>query len=113
MKHLVEFPLESGGTIVVEVDDDLSGPARVSRGDTLVKAKETVEEAINKILPVTKGIIEKFKHMESKPDEIELSFGVKLNTSFGAVLASTSAEANFDITMRWTDQEKKTVTPNA
>ena len=103
MKHLVEFPLEGGGSVVIEVDEpETSGTVRASRGDTLAKAKETLEEALNNVLPVTKSIVEKLRSIGNRPDEIEVAFGVKLTTTAGAVIASATAEANFDITLRWT-----------
>ncbi len=89
MKHLVEFPLEDGGSVVIEVDEpETSGTVRASRGDTLAKAKETLEEALNNVLPVTKSVVE------------------KLTTTAGAVIASATAEANFDVTLRWTGKAK-------
>ncbi len=111
MKHLVEFPLEGGGSIVVEVDEPESeGTIRAARGDTIVKAKETLEEALNKVLPVTKSVVEKLRSIGNRPDEIEISFGVKLSTAAGAIIASATAEANFDVTMRWTETHKETTT---
>jgi hypothetical protein len=109
MKHLVEFPLEDGGSIVVEVDEPESeGTIRAARGDTIIKAKETLEEALNNVLPVTKSIVEKLRSIRNKPDEIEIRFGVKLSTLAGAVIASASAEANFDVKVRWTGKTEET-----
>ena len=108
MKHLVEFPLEEGGRVVVEVDEPESeGTIRAARGDTIVKAKETLEEALNNVLPVTKSIVEKLRSIGNRPDEIELSFGVKLSTVAGAVIASASAEANFNVTVRWPGKKEE------
>jgi hypothetical protein len=107
MKHLVAFPLESGGSIVIEVDEpEVGGTVRAARGEKLEQAKETVEEALNKILPVTKNVVEKIRDVANKPEEIEITFGVKLTTTAGAVIASASAEANFEIRMLWTDKPK-------
>ncbi len=106
MKHLVAFPLESGGSIVIEVDEpEVGGTVRAARGEKLDQAKETVEEALNKILPVTKNVVEKIRDVAHKPEEIEITFGVKLTTTAGAVIASASAEANFEIRMLWTDKK--------
>ena len=47
MKRLVEFPLEEGGSIVVEVDEPESGgTVRAGREDTIEKAKETFEQGL-------------------------------------------------------------------
>ena len=40
-------------------------------------------------------------------DEIEINFGVKLSTAAGAVIAAASAEANFDVTVRWTGKKEE------
>jgi Trypsin-co-occurring domain 1 len=112
MKHLVEFPLEEGGSIVVEVDEpESAGTIRAAREDTIVKAKETLEEALSNILPVTQSLVEKLRSFENKPDEIEVSFGVKLTTNIGAVIASASAEGNFGVTVHWTGK-KEEATPH-
>jgi Trypsin-co-occurring domain 1 len=109
MKHLIEYPLEEGGSIVIEVDEPESvGTIRAAREDTIAKAKQTFEEALNGVLPVTKSIVEKLRSIGSKPDEIEVTFGVSLNTAVGAVIASASAEANFSVTMRWSGKEEET-----
>jgi hypothetical protein len=109
MKHLVEYSLEDGGSIIIEVDEPESeGTIRAARGDTIVKAKETLEDALDKVLPVTRSVVEKLRSIGNRPDEIEISFGVKLSTTAGAVIASASAEANFDVTMRWTETHKET-----
>ena len=112
MKHLVEFPLKEGGSIVVEVDEPESeGTVLAARGDEIAKVSEPLEEALSKILPVTKSVVEKLRSMASKPDEIEVSFGVKLNTAVGAVIASASAEANFDVTLRWAEKKDEATKP--
>src|SRR5205085_2989244 len=100
MKHLVEFPLEEGGSIVVEIDEpETGGTVRAGREDKIEQARETFEGALNKVLPVTKTVVEKLRGMTSRPNEIEVTFGVKLSTVAGAVIASASAEANFGVTV--------------
>ncbi len=109
MKRLVAFPLEEGGNIVIEIDEpETGGTVRAGREDTIEKAKETFEEALNKVLPATKTVVEKLRNMASKPDEIEVAFGVNLSTMAGAFIASASAGANFGVTVRWTGKAEET-----
>ncbi len=109
MKHLIEYPLQEGGSIVIEVDEpESAGTIRAAREDTIAKAKQTFEEALNGALPVTKSLVEKLRSIGNKPDEIEVTFGVSLNTAVGAVIASASAEANFSVTMHWSGKEEET-----
>jgi hypothetical protein len=106
MKRLVEFSLEEGGSLVVEIDEpDLGGTVRAGRGETIDKARETLENALNKVLPATRSVVEKVRSLSSKPDEIEITFGINLSTVAGAFIASASAGANFGITVRWSEQK--------
>lgn len=107
MKHLVEYRLEDGSSIVVEIDEpETGGTTRAARGDKIEKAKETFEEALDKVLPATKNIIAKLRSMGSKPDEIEVTFGINMSTVAGAVIASASIGGNFGITLHWTEKAK-------
>src|SRR5216683_1140874 len=109
MKRLVAFPLEEGGSIVIEIDEpETGGTVRAGREGTIEKAKETFEEALNKVLPATKTVVEKLRSMTSKPDEIEVTFGVNLSTTAGAFIASANAGANFGVTVRWTGKAEET-----
>ena len=113
MKRLVEFPLDDGGSILVQVDEPESGgTVRAGREDTIEKAKETFEDALNRVLPAAKSVVEQLRSMGSKPDEIEVSFGINLSTQAGAFIASATAAANFGVTVRWTGTSKET-TPAA
>src|SRR5205085_9545464 len=109
MTRLVEFPLEEGGSIVVEMNEpETGGTVRAGREDKIEKARETFEDALNKVLPATKSVVEKLRDMESRPDEIEVTFGVNLSTMAGAVIASASVAANFGVTVRWTGKAEET-----
>ena len=102
MKRLVEFPMEEGGSIVIEIDEpETGGTVRAGRGETIEKARETLEDALNKVLPATKNVVEKLRNMASRPDEVEVTFGINLSTQAGAFIASVGAEANFGVTVRW------------
>ena len=48
MKHLVEFPLEEGGSILIQIDEPESGgTVRAGRDATIEKARETFEGALD------------------------------------------------------------------
>jgi hypothetical protein len=109
MKRLVEFPLEEGGSIVVQIDEpETGGTVRAGREGTIEKARETLEQALNKVLPAATSVVEKLRSMASRPDEIEVTFGVNLSTMAGAFIASATAEANFGVTVHWTGTNKET-----
>ncbi|MBE9039735.1 hypothetical protein IQ235_02875 [Oscillatoriales cyanobacterium LEGE 11467] len=103
MKHIVEFPIEGGGAILIEVDEP---PAptddRIGIGDDVAqKAKQSFEAAIGKIQPVANAIIEKVKGLNEPADEVEVKFGLKMSGELGAVVASGKADVNYEITLKW------------
>jgi hypothetical protein len=103
MKHLVEFPLEDGTTIMVEVEEsEEEGLKRVSRGsDIIERAHQTLEQSLERVRPAAQFVLEKLRSMHDSPDEIEVQFGINLNAECGAVLASASVVANYSVKLKW------------
>jgi hypothetical protein len=81
---------------------------RAGREDKIEKARETFEDALGKVLPAARTVVEKLRTMASRPDEIEVTFGVNLSTMAGAFIASASAASNFSVTVRWTGKTEET-----
>jgi len=106
MRYLVEFPLEdSDGSVIFEVDDvmldDGIAPAGRKRERNIISAQETLEAAVDRIKPAAEVIIRKLANLTQMPDEIEAEFGIKLTAEAGAIIASTSAEVHYKITLKW------------
>lgn len=107
MKHLVEFPLKDGGKIVVEVDEpECEGSVRAGRGDLIIKARDTLEESLNNVLPSVRHIAECLRYAVSSPDQVEVTFGIKFSAQAGAIIACAGIDANFGVTVRWTPQKE-------
>jgi NTP-dependent ternary system trypsin peptidase co-occuring protein len=109
VKYLTEFQLQTGGKVIVEVDEPLTeGRAvQVSRsGDLVQKAKQTLDEAITNLKPAAEVVLQRLRSLDLKPDEIAIEFGIKLSAEAGAFIASASSEANFQISMKWSKEEK-------
>ncbi len=108
MKRLIEFPLQDGGTMVVEVDEPEppGGVVRAARpGDVAEKAKETFEDALDKIKPAAQSIITRLRGLSDEPDEIAVEFGIKLNAAAGAFIASAGVEANYKVSLKWAKKQ--------
>lgn len=104
MKRLVEFPLEAGGAVIVEVEEaELeAGVVRASRpGEIAARAAQTFEAALEKIKPAASAIIAKLRSLSDPPDEMEVEFGLKLSAEAGAVVASSSIQAHYTVTLKW------------
>ena len=111
MKRLVEFPLEDGSTIMVEVDEPerAGGTTRVSRGGekTVEKANQSFEAALDKVKPTANAVISKLRDLYDPPDEISVEFGLKLSAKAGVFLAAAGVEANYKVTLKWKKNEKQ------
>ncbi|MBD6621223.1 hypothetical protein FNW02_37390 [Komarekiella sp. 'clone 1'] len=105
MKRLVEFSLDGGESILVEVeepevsDNDLDLVARP--GELIDRTKQSFADAVEKIKPVATTIITKLRGISDPPNEVEVKFGVKMSAAAGAIIAAAGAEANYEITLKW------------
>jgi len=112
MKRLIEFPLEEGGTILVEVEvpeEEESGWVLAARGEPGVpeKSSHTFEAALEKVRPAAQTIVRKLRALHDPPDEIEVEFGLNMNAKAGGIIASAGVEANYKVTLTWKREEKK------
>ena len=105
MKRMIEVPLESGDSMLLEVEldeaeqDGMVPAAR--RGEVAAKAKQTFEEALEQIKPGADAIVTKLRSMSSNPDEMEVTFGLKMGAEAGAFIAASGIEANFTVLLKW------------
>jgi hypothetical protein len=109
MKRVVEFPLDQGGSILVEVDDGTPKPGPVrgaGPGEVVAKANQTFEAALDRIKPAASAIIERLRDLASPPDTVGVEFGIKMSAEAGAVLASAGVEANYKVTLTWKRVDK-------
>ncbi len=102
VKRIVEFPLENGDSILVEVDQPPLIDERIGLRDELAqKAQQTFESALEKVNPVANAIISKVSSLKQPVDEVEVKFGIKMSAELGAVIASGTGEVNYEITLKW------------
>lgn len=104
MTTLIEYPTDGGGSVVVEVDTPAAGvvPVGVAPGEIAARATQTFEQALDRIAPVAAATIDRLARLADAPDEITVTFGIKLTADIGAVLAHAGGQANIGVTLRWT-----------
>ena len=111
MKHFIEFSLEDGDTITVEVDEPEGerGTRRVARGteEKPERAPQTFEQALSRVRPATEKVITVLRGLVQKTDEIEMEFGFSLSADAGVIIASASTQATYRVTLRWKSEEKE------
>jgi hypothetical protein len=104
MKRLVEFPLEDGTTILVEVDEPGLGGSTLRSGragDMIERASITYEEALGKIQPAAVSIVSRIRRMPEPPTEIAVELGISLSAEAGAFIASATTQAHLILTLTW------------
>ncbi len=105
MKEYVSYEQTDGSAIVVEVDegDHERGVSRAARRSDglVVDSGKKFEEMIKAVRPVASTIVGELRSGDRSPDTITVQFGLKLTFSAGAVIASSSGEGTFQITLTW------------
>jgi chaperonin cofactor prefoldin len=108
MTKLVEFQVGEGKTILIEVDEvesDEIRPVSKSPGDIAAKARKTFAEALETIKLMVRDIKQQFDDLPNSADELEVKFSIKLSAEVGAVVTKVSGEANYEITLRWKNNQ--------
>ena len=85
-------------------DKDLIGKGGLKDG-VVQQAEQTLGKALSSIKPVANAIIEKVQDLNQPADAVEVKFGIKMSGELGAVIASGSAEVNYEITLKWNKTE--------
>ena len=105
MKQLVDFPLEQGGSVLVEVNEASAGPAMrglvKDRPTVADQADKTFEDATATVVPAASSLLSRLRAAHDPADEISIEFGVQLSAQTGAFIASAAVEANFRVSMTW------------
>ena len=104
MTFLMSLPLgpDDEQSLVVEVDgseipDDLVLGSDL--GKAIVRAQVTLEEALGKLKPSLRKIVDSLKGLS--PEHTVVEFGLKLGGETGVIIAKGTAEVNFKVTMSW------------
>jgi hypothetical protein len=103
MASLVAITFDGGDQVVMEVDDDPSdGVVRAARpGEILTVAGTTVDAALERLRPLARTIVGRLRALPEPPDEIAVEFGIKASLQAGMVVARSSADANFKVSLQW------------
>lgn len=99
----VQFPLENGGTVLLESDEG-SGLMPVSAlTDRAVQAASVFDASLDSIRSMAATLITRLRDgLPESPREIELTFGIKASAEMSAlVVAKAGGEANFTVKLKW------------
>ena len=100
MPTYIELPIDDDQTIFVEVDDE--GLVHAGARDAIEKAAQRLDDAINRVVTMGQRTIEKARSADEAPSEVSVELGLKLTAKTGFVVAETTGEAQFKVTLKWT-----------
>jgi hypothetical protein len=107
MVELVAVPLDGGGVIVVEMEQDQAGVVKAGRpGQIVGKAAQTLEAALESVAPAAQSILAKLR--QARPHEITVEFGLTLTAEAGAVIAKTASGCHLKVTLGWEQDDDRT-----
>lgn len=101
MDELVRFTVGDHDSVVVEVTGGAraTGPAGLRPG-SIRDLGEAFERRLGQVRDAAVAALDTLR-AAGDPDEITLSFGVKLTAEAGAVIARTSVEGQLAVEMVW------------
>lgn len=119
MANFVEFPLEGGGTILIEVVGDAktqTGFTRAGAADTVKdvaeKANQSFDSAMENIRKSSNLLVNKLRDLSQPPDEMEVMFSLKASGELGNIaVGKGGAEANYSVRLKWKKEEKPPAPP--
>ncbi len=100
MFDAIAFTLDDGTTVAVASPPG-AGSSAVGLSDRLEAAEKTLREALVPVTAAAAQVIDGFRAMARRPEEIEICFGVTLDGKLGGVIASANAGAHLEVTLRW------------
>lgn len=111
-RRLVEFPLEDGGSVLVQVEDgsaggDSGGGGEVTQGwgerdqRVVEQAQQSFEQAVGRVQPAVQALVRRLRSVAESPAEIKVDFGLELSAEVGAFVAGASSTGTFTVSMTW------------
>jgi NTP-dependent ternary system trypsin peptidase co-occuring protein len=105
--ELANFTLEGGGSVHVDVDEE-PGVKRVARDGKVLEARKTFETGLREVRNAATVALTQFRAMARQPDEVEITFGVRMDAQVGAVIAKTGIAGNFEVKLTWRSDDRGT-----
>ncbi|HEY9799692.1 MAG TPA: CU044_2847 family protein [Leptolyngbyaceae cyanobacterium] len=69
--------------------------------DIAQESAKALDKAMLTIRQMAKKTMDTIDTLSNKPSEVELEFGIKLNTEAGAIIAKTAGEASLKVKLLW------------
>jgi hypothetical protein len=99
MAAYIELPIDGDDTIRVEISNQ--GLVRAGATEVIGRAGEKLDQAIDQVVKMGQDAIKKAREAAEPPGAVEIELGLKLTAKTGFVIAESSGEAHFKVTLKW------------
>jgi hypothetical protein len=100
MDDVIGFTLDDGTTVAVQAPRR-DGSSPVGLREKLQPSEKTLRAALAPVTAAAAQVLDDFRTVAHRPQEVEISFGVALDGKFGGVIASAKAGTHLEVTLRW------------
>jgi hypothetical protein len=98
--RLIEYPLTTGGTVVVEVEERDEGRL-VAAGDAPERAARSFEATLATLRPVADAVMAQVVALAEVPEEVSVEFAVTFKAEAGLVIAKTAVDGQIKLSLKW------------
>ena len=112
----IEFPLEAGGTILIETPDlqerlqsgFVKGGQNDAAKEAAIAASQSFDASVENVRRAADLLVGKLRSISAPPDELTVSFGLKASGDLGNLaIGKVGGEANYAVTLKWKKEDKK------
>lgn len=101
MAYYLEVPLDADNTILVDITARVEGVVPAGPGEVVERMGMTLERALERLQPLTSSVVRRLSALAESPDRVGVEFGISLSGKAGMVIAETTAQSHFKITLEW------------
>lgn len=102
--QIVTYELDESTVVQFEID-----PTAEFRPASSDKVVSRISDAVVPVVEAANAVLDKIK--ETRPDGIELRFGIKVSGGANWIVAHAAAEGNFEVTLIWKRTDRNRVDP--
>ena len=106
MATYIEYTLEDGSTLLVEVDESTGGAIKAAdaSGNVIIKAEEKFKDALKSVKSSVATLWQGLADLAA--DDIEVTFGIKTAGEVGLfAVCKAGAEVNYEVKLKWSKKE--------
>jgi hypothetical protein len=100
MAEVVQYTVRGDRSVLVEIDSDPYASVPAGRGGRIRELRTTFESRLADVRDAAEAALLELRK-DIDPDELKLSFGVKLGGELGAVIARSTVEGNLAVELVW------------